>query len=79
MKCKLPQDIRKETLDKLTEDYSIALVSVLYDKTNLNEDEIFHLLSNVQNLFDSITKGYVSIYDLKQTLKEEHGLFFSRR
>lgn len=47
------------------------IMTVLIDKEGFNQEDIERVWNEVENLSDSITKGYVNINDLKKTLKDE--------
>lgn len=48
--------------------------SVLRDKENLSNEDLRRIWNGVEELSDSIGKGYVNVADLKNTLKEEAGI-----
>lgn len=54
----------------------IIMFSVLLDKHNAPVAELRTLWNEVEDLSDSITKGYVNVSDLRHTLKEEAGIEF---
>lgn len=51
--------------------YSTALAIVLHDKYGFGEKRLKTLLAQVEDTFDSIVQGYVSIDELKKTILEE--------
>lgn len=56
--------------------YSVALSMVLWDKVGKDKEAIKKIVDEVQQLFDSINKNYVSIEDCKRTLSEEADIIF---
>jgi hypothetical protein len=55
-------------------DFSVAVAATLHDKLGFGTMRLSKTLNDISELFDSINKGYVSIEDLEQTLKEETGV-----
>lgn len=52
--------------------YSVILLMVLSDKTDMSEDEIQRIKDEVVRAAESITKEYMTIPDVIKTLAEEH-------
>lgn len=50
------------------------MMTVLIDKFNFTQDDITKTWNEVENLSDSIAKGYVNKSDLKKSLKNESGI-----
>lgn len=50
------------------------LFSCLHDKEGWGRVRLMRLWEEVNDLSDSIAKGYVSVTDLKHTLKDEMGV-----
>ena len=70
-------DIQKAKKDATSEAISFAwaiLFTVLHDKEGWGKIRLQRLWAEVGDLSDSIAKGYVSVTDLKHTLKEEMGV-----
>ena len=70
-------DIQKAKKDATSEAISFAwaiMFTVLHDKEGWGKVRLQRLWSEVGELSDSIAKGYVSVTDLKHTLKEEMGV-----
>lgn len=70
-------DILKAKKDATSEAISFAwaiLFTVLHDKEGWGKVRLQRLWAEVGELSDSIAKGYVSVTDLKHTLKEEMGV-----
>lgn len=60
-------------------DFSLAIVfSVLLDKEGFNLFQIQRVWKEVQELSDSITRGYVKVSDLIKVLDEEYDIKFTR-
>lgn len=58
--------------------YSVAIAMVLRDKLNFGAPKTRQTLKQIENLFDSINKDYVSIADCQKILEEECGIVFTR-
>ena len=55
--------------------YAIAIIfTALKDKGNMNNEELLRIWDAVNELSDSITRGYVSISDLRHVLLVEYGI-----
>lgn len=55
--------------------YAIAIIfTVLKDKGNMSNEELLRIWDAVNELSDSITRGYVSIADLRHVLLVEYGI-----
>ena len=70
-------DIQKAKKDATIEAISIAwaiLFTALHDKEGWGKVRLQRLWKEIEELSDSIAKGYVSVTDLKHTLKEEMGV-----
>lgn len=53
---------------------TVIYLTVLYDKEFATSEIMQRVGREVNELADSIVKGYVTIADLKNTLKEEYGV-----
>lgn len=74
-KAKLAADISARlAINKTVEDYSAALLLCLHDKLGFGPVRAQRFATDVQEIFDSILKGYLSIDDIKQTIKDELGI-----
>ena len=74
------KDLRQEGMfaTRLAVDaYSVAVATVLRDKLGFGEKKLHMTLGQIEGLFDSINKDYVSIGDLKRTLRDEAGVEIS--
>lgn len=60
-------------------DFSVAVAMTLHDKLGFGTMRLSKTLNDISELFDSINKGYASIEDLEQTLKEETGVVIQDR
>ena len=61
-------------IDTATDGMIIMLLYVLADKNKLDDNELAQVLNNITYVADSIDKGYITLQDLKDVLKEEHGI-----
>ena len=66
-------DVAKAKSDAITTVWAIFF-SVMRDKEGYGLKRLKRLWDEVNDLSDSITKGYVSIADLTKTLEEEAGI-----
>ena len=64
-------------IDTATDGMIIMLLYVLADKHNFNDMQLAQVLHDVTYVADSVHKNYISLDDLKDTLKKEHGITFS--
>jgi hypothetical protein len=65
---------KKEATDESVGFAWAIFFSVMRDKEGYSRDDLQRLWGEVESLCDSITKGYVNIADLMNTLKEEDGI-----
>lgn len=66
--------IKNEVADEMTEITWVIFFNVLRDKEGFTTEDLQRVWGEVSDLSDSIIKGYVSISDLKNVLKQEEGL-----
>ena len=74
-------DIKKaiaRVADEIEEDVWALVFTVLRDKENNTTEDLHRIWDEINNLADSVRQGYVSFSDLKDTLKQEEGLVFTR-
>ena len=70
-------DVEKATKQGTDEaaTFAIAIIfSALTDKMGWTKEQLQELWGHVDYISDSVTKGYVKIPQLVQTLKEEYGV-----
>lgn len=70
-------DVNKAKRDAQEEALKLAwsiLFTVLRDKEGYEVEDLKRVWEGVENLSDSIVKGYVSLADLRYALKEEAGI-----
>lgn len=70
-------DVQKAKRDATSDAISFAwaiMFTCLHDKEGWGRVRLQRLWKEIEDLSDSITKGYVSVTDLKHTLKEEMGV-----
>lgn len=61
-------------------DYAFAIMfTVLRDKFDFDLDQLIRLWRCVNDLSDSISKGYVKVQDLLRTLDDEAGIVLADR
>lgn len=56
------------------ENYSAVVLLCLKDKFNFTSEQLQDIAWYINDTFDSVEKGYLSLEDIIQTLKEEDGL-----
>jgi len=56
------------------ENYSAVVLLCLKDKFNFTSEQLQDVAWHINDTFDSVEKGYLSLEDIIQTLKEEDGL-----
>lgn len=56
------------------ENYSAVVLLCLKDKFNFTSKQLQDVAWYINDTFDSVEKGYLSLEDIIQTLKEENGL-----
>lgn len=71
------KDLRKEGLHATrmaVDGYSVAVAWTLYDKLGMENDKIVETMKLIEELFDSVSKDYLTLEDMKRTIFEETGL-----
>lgn len=58
--------------------FDIVVASILTDKLGFNEAKTKTVLSQIEERADNIIKGYMSLEDLEETLKQEYNITFSK-
>jgi len=56
------------------ENYSAVVLLCLKDKFNFTSEQLQDVAWYINDTFDNVEKGYLSLEDIIQTLKEEDGL-----
>ena len=51
-----------------------AFVMIMHDKFGFGTSRLMKVLNEVSDKFDSVQRGYMSIDDLRQTIKEEFNI-----
>lgn len=64
----------KIVMNKAITDYSAAMMLCLHDKLGFGPQRAQRFAAQVEELFDSINNGYLSVEDCKQTILEELGI-----
>lgn len=64
-------------IDTATDGMIIMLLYVLADKHNFDDKQLEQALNDITYVADSVHKGYITLDDLKDTLKKEHGITFT--
>lgn len=71
-------DVDKAKKQATNEAVSLAMtifLTVLKDKNGFSNEELLDTWKNVESLSESITDGYVNIYDLRTVLREEYEIY----
>ena len=68
----------KDVIDNAVMNYSAAMALCLHDKLGFGHDRAARFMEHVNNLFDSINSGYLSLDDVLKTIDEEMGIKFER-
>lgn len=61
-------------MDKAIKDYSAAIMLCLHDKLGFGPKRAQRFMAQVEELFDSINQGYLSVDDVIKTVEEELGI-----
>ena len=69
----------KDAIDFAVKNYMACVALCLHDKLGFGHDRTCRFMRDVDNLFDSINKGYLSLDDVLKTVKEEIGIMFERK
>lgn len=67
------KDVQRAKSDAVTQVWAIFF-TVMHDKEGYGKKRLKRLWKHVNELSDSITRGYVKISDLRKTLDEEMGV-----
>ena len=65
---------RRKVIDIVVHQYTCALAIVLRDKLDFGRTRLLRALEHVNDTFDSIDKGYLSMEDIKKTIADETGI-----
>jgi len=65
---------KKKTKDTTMRLTATIFLTVLCDKENANAEIIQRVWGEMNELSDSVDKGYVSVSDLADTLRKEYGI-----
>lgn len=65
------QEQMKVNISKAVNDYTAALLACLHDKLGFGSKRAQRFASDVNELFDNIRLGLVSIEDIKEMIEEE--------
>ena len=57
--------------------YSSVILLCLKDKFDFNNDELHKIALSINDTFDSVCQGYLTLNDISKTLEEENGLKIS--
>lgn len=68
----------KDAIDFTIMNYIACVALCLHDKLGFGHDRTCRFMRDVDNLFDSINKGYLSLDDVLKTVEEEIGITFER-
>ena len=68
---KVREEERAKTIIFSVQAYSAAMTMVLYDKFDFTGDQLQKIATEINDIFDSILQGYVTIEEIQSTMKEE--------
>ena len=68
----------KDVIDFTVTNYMACVALCLHDKLGFGHNRACRFMRDVDNLFDSINKDYLSLDDVLKTVKEEIGITFER-
>ena len=74
----MEENVKKELIDFTIMNYLACVALCLHDKLGFGHDRACRFMRDVDNLFDSINKGYLSLDDVLKTVEEEIGITFER-
>lgn len=66
--------VKEKTKDEAVSLAIAMFLTVLCDKFGYDADSLKAVWDAVNDLSDSVVKGYVNVPDLKQVLREEYGI-----
>jgi len=65
---------KKEVQDEAVTLAIALFLTVMLDKFGFDEEQLHKVWDEVNNLSDSVAKGYVNVQDLITVLREEYGV-----
>ena len=71
---KMEDNAKRDSIDFAIMNYFACVALCLHDKLGFGHDRACRFLQDVDNLFDSINKGYLSLDDVLKTIEEEIGI-----
>ena len=66
--------VKEETKDQAVSLAIALFLTVMCDKFGFDAEQLQRVWAEVNDLSDSVVKGYVNVQDLKQVLREEYGI-----
>lgn len=66
--------VKEETKDEAVSLAIALFLTVMCDKFGFDAEQLQKVWAEVNDLSDSVVKGYVNVQDLKQVLREEYGI-----
>ena len=66
--------VREETKDQAVSLAIALFLTVMCDKFGFDAEQLQKVWAEVNDLSDSVVKGYVNVQDLKDVLREEYGI-----
>lgn len=67
----IQNEVQHQAIKESVRIYSTAVAMVLRDKLGFGKVRMERTLVDIQELFDAMTEGYVSVEDIQKTLYEE--------
>lgn len=65
---------RAEGINFTAENYSAVILLCLKDKFNFSTEQLIDVKNYVNDTFDSVCEGYLTLEDISETLREENDL-----
>lgn len=75
---RLTVEIAEDAVSFVVAQYSAALALCLHDKLGFNKEKALKFMGEVQEIFDSVEKGYLSLEDITETVREELDIHISQ-
>lgn len=66
--------VKEETKDQAVSLAIALFLTVMCDKFGFDAEQLQKVWAEVNDLSDSVVKGYVNVQDLKEVLREEYGI-----
>jgi len=75
---RLTVEIAEDAVSFVIAQYSAVLALCLHDKLGFDKEKAQKFMTEVQEMFDSVEKGYLSLDDVLETVREELNIHISQ-